>query len=112
MSTAAPTQLDGVSVGTKANVFFGGRCVSHTVTLPDGTRKSCGVILPAADGASLTFDVGTAEVMQTVAGECEVRRTGEAGFTRYGEGESFSVPADTSFEIRVSAPYHYVCHFG
>lgn len=109
--SAAPDQLQGVTVGTKANVFFDGRCVSHTVTLPDGSRKSCGVILPG-DGSALTFNVGAAEVMQTVAGECQVRRTGEDGFTRYGEGQSFSVPANTAFEIRVAAPYHYICHFG
>ena len=109
---SAPQQLTGVSVGTKANVFFDGRCVSHTVTFPDGTRKSCGVILPAADGASITFNVGAAEIMETVAGECLVKRTGESDFTRYGEGEKFSVPANTAFEIKVTAPYHYICHFG
>ena len=27
-------------------------------------------------------------------------------------GQSFSVPADSSFEIEVAEPYHYVCHFG
>ena len=107
---SAPTQLEGVAVGTKANVFFDGRCVSHTVTFADGTRKSCGVILPGS--GSITFDVGAAEVMQTVAGECEVKRTGEDAFTRYGEGQSFDVPANTSFEIRVATPYHYICHFG
>lgn len=40
-------QLDGVAVSTQANVYFDGRCVSHTVTFADGTRKSVGVILPA-----------------------------------------------------------------
>jgi hypothetical protein len=107
---SAPQTLDNVAVATKANVFFDGRCVSHTVTLADGTRKSCGVILPGA--GPITFNVGAAEIMETVAGECEVMRTGESAFTRYGEGQSFAVPANTSFEIRVAAPYHYVCHFG
>ena len=40
-------QFDNVSVGKKANVYFDGKCVSHTVTLSDGTRKSVGVILPS-----------------------------------------------------------------
>ena len=34
-------EFDQVSVGKKANVFFDGKCVSHTVTLPNGVRKSC-----------------------------------------------------------------------
>ncbi|TAL16485.1 MAG: DUF1255 family protein, partial [Aquabacterium sp.] len=28
------------TVTTKANVYFEGRCVSHTIELADGTRKS------------------------------------------------------------------------
>ena len=44
-------QFDNVSVVKKANVFFDGKCISHTVMLADGSKKSVGVILPA----SLTF---------------------------------------------------------
>ncbi|MBP7502274.1 MAG: DUF1255 family protein, partial [Aquabacterium sp.] len=44
------TTLAG-TVATQASVYFDGKCVSHTVTLADGVRKSVGVILPA----TLTF---------------------------------------------------------
>ncbi|MCA3167259.1 MAG: DUF1255 family protein, partial [Burkholderiales bacterium] len=40
-------QFDQVSVIKKANVYFDGKCVSHTVLLADGSRKSVGVILPS-----------------------------------------------------------------
>ena len=30
------THIDGVSVATQANVFFDGKCVSHTLTRADG----------------------------------------------------------------------------
>ena len=102
-------QLDRVSVNTKANVYFDGKCVSHAVTLADGTKKSVGVILPA----TLTFKTAAPEVMETRAGACEVLRPGDSEWQRFGAGESFSVPADTSFQIRVAdEPYHYICHFG
>ena len=39
-------KIDNISVVKKANVFFDGKCVSHTVQFADGTRKSVGVILP------------------------------------------------------------------
>ena len=39
--------IDGVSVNTQANVYFDGKCVSHGLTLADGTKLSVGVILPA-----------------------------------------------------------------
>ncbi|MFX8191777.1 pyrimidine/purine nucleoside phosphorylase, partial [Acinetobacter baumannii] len=32
--------FDGVRLTTKANVYFDGKCVSHSFTLPDGTKKS------------------------------------------------------------------------
>jgi uncharacterized protein YaiE (UPF0345 family) len=104
----ATTSLAG-SVNTQANVYFDGKCVSHTVTLADGTRKSVGVILPA----SLTFNTGAPEIMETVAGRCSIRLKGETDWKSYGAGESYNVPGDSSFEIKIEGePYHYICHFG
>ena len=82
-------KIDAVSVTTKANVYFDGKCVSHSFTQADGTRKSVGVILPA----TLTFNTGAAEWVRSEA------------------GQSFSVPANSSFQLRVGEAYHYICHF-
>lgn len=101
-------QFDDVTVLKQANVYFDGKCVSHTVQFADGTKKSVGVILPA----SLTFNTGVPEIMEGVAGSCRVRLKGESEWKTYGAGESFSVPGDSSFDIEVTEPYHYVCHFG
>ena len=100
--------LDGVSVATKANVYFDGKCVSHAITLADGTKKSVGVVLPSA----LTFNTGAAEVMDVVDGACRVKLRGSADWVAYGTGQSFSVPGDSSFDIEVTQTLHYVCHFG
>ena len=100
-------QFDNVSVIKKAKVYFDGKCVSHTVMLADGTKKTVGVILPS----SLTFNTGAPEVMEGVGGTCRVRLRGENEWTAWGEGESFSVSGDSSFEIACDEPYHYVCHF-
>ena len=102
------SQFDNVAVIKKANVYFDGKCVSHTVQLADGTRKSIGVILPA----TLTFNTSVPEIMETVAGSCRVRLKGELDWKEYGEGQSFNVPGNSSFDIEVREPYHYVCHFG
>ena len=96
------------AVATKANVYFDGKCVSHNLTLADGTKKSVGVILPA----TLTFNTGAAEIMECVAGGCEYKLAGSDAWLASGPGEQFSIPANSSFEIRVTAPYHYICHFG
>jgi purine/pyrimidine-nucleoside phosphorylase len=102
------TTISNVSVSTKANVYFDGKCVSHSITLADGTKKSVGVILPA----SLTFNTGAAEVMECVAGGCEYKLAGASDWVKSEAGSSFSIPANSSFEIRVAEAYHYICHFG
>ena len=102
------SQFDNVAVIKKANVYFDGKCVSHTVQFADGTKKSVGVVLPA----TLTFNTGAPEVMECVAGACRYRLKGEDWKTS-SAGESFSIPANSSFDIEVAGePYHYVCHFG
>ena len=100
--------FDGVSVSTQASVYFDGKCVSHGITLADGTKKSVGVVLPA----ELTFNTGAPEVMECVAGGCEYKLAGTSDWKRSGPGETFSVPGNSSFQIRVTEPYHYICHFG
>lgn len=102
------TQISGVTVATQANVYFDGKCVSHSLTLADGTKQSVGVVLPA----ELSFKTGAAEIMECVAGGCEYRLAGSTEWKRSGPGERFSVPANSSFDIRVSEAYHYICHFG
>ncbi len=101
-------RLDGVSVETQANVYFDGKCVSHTVHFADGTRKSVGVILPA----QLTFNTGAPEVMELVGGRCRVRLTGETDWREYAAGASFDVPGNSRFDIDVQETLHYICHFG
>ena len=102
------TQIPNVTLHTEANVYFDGKCVSHGFTLADGTKKSAGVVLPA----QLTFNTGAAEIMECVAGGCEYRLAGDSDWKASGPGQRFSIPANSSFEIRVAEAYHYTCHFG
>ena len=99
--------IAGVTVSTQANVYFDGKCVSHGLTLADGTKKSVGVVLPA----TLTFNTGAAEIMECVAGSCEYRLAGSQTWLKSAAGDRFSIPANSSFDIRVAEAYHYICHF-
>jgi uncharacterized protein YaiE (UPF0345 family) len=103
-------RIDNVSVGKKANVFFDGKCVSHSVYFPDGSRKTVGVVMP---GAKLTFNVSAPELMEITAGECSVKIAGEPGFKTYTAGTSFRVAGNSSFDIHTGASaVDYVCSFG
>ena len=101
------SEFQNVSVVKQANVYFDGKCVSRTVQLADGSKKTVGVILPS----SLLFNTGAPEVMESVAGSCRVRLKGESDWKVYSAGQSFEVPGNSSFEIACDEPYHYVCHF-
>ena len=105
---AITAKIDGVAVTTQANVYFDGKCVSHSFTLADGTKKSVGVVLPA----TLTFNTGAAEIMECVGGGCEYKLAGSDEWKSSGPGERFSIPANSSFDIRVAEQYHYICHYG
>lgn len=102
------SRIDGVAVTTQANVYFDGKCVSHGLTLPDGTRKSVGVVLPA----TLTFGTAAPEVMECTGGSCEYRLAGSEAWLRCGPGESFRIGANSKFDIRVTEAFHYICHYG
>jgi uncharacterized protein YaiE (UPF0345 family) len=102
------TDLSNAKIDPRANVYFDGKCVSHAIELPDGSKKSVGVILPS----TLTFNTGAPEVMELVEGQCRVKLAGSALWLDYAAGQSFDVPGQSSFQIEVTAPLHYICHFG
>lgn len=102
-------RIDNVSVGTQASVYFNGKCVSHSVYFPDGSRKTVGVIMP---GCELTFNVGVPELMEITSGECEVKLAGEDGFRSYGPGSSFRVAENSSFVIKTRDEVNYICTYG
>ena len=102
------SQIDNVSIIKTANIYFDGKCVSHSIVLPDGSKKSVGVIFPS----TLTFKTEAPEIMEINGGECRVRLSGGDEWNTYRAGERFSVPGDSSFDIETVQTLDYVCHFG
>ena len=104
----APVEFKGVTVVAKANVFFDGKVVSHTIFLADGTKKSVGVVFPG----KFHFGTDKAERMEITAGECEVKVDGKAGVKRCAAGQKFEAPAKSGFDIEVkSGLCEYICTF-
>ena len=105
------SEFANVTVHTKANVYFEGRVISHTIILPGGDRKTIGVILPG----SYHFGTKLAEKMEIVQGEAEVVLDGSERSSVHKAGEdsfSFNVPADSGFTISVNGDAcHYICSF-
>lgn len=100
-------QFENVTVVAKANVYFDGKVVSHTVCFPDGSKKTIGLIYPGA----YTFNTGAPERMEIIAGDCRARNAGEKDWTQYTAGTAFSVPGNSSFEIAVDSITEYICSY-
>jgi purine/pyrimidine-nucleoside phosphorylase len=106
--SSTPAEFRGVNAVAKANIYFDGKVVSHTILMPDGGRKTLGLIYPG----KFHFGTDKAERMQIIAGECTVKLDGQSATKTYLAGEEFEVPAKSGFEIEVSRGIcEYVCSF-
>jgi purine/pyrimidine-nucleoside phosphorylase len=102
------TEFSGVTAIAKANIYFDGKVVSHTIVLTDGSRKTLGLIYPG----SFHFGTKAAERMEIIAGACEVKLDAAAARSNYAAGQVFEVPANSGFDIEVSAGIcEYICSF-
>jgi purine/pyrimidine-nucleoside phosphorylase len=101
-------KFTNVTVVAKANLYFDGKVVSHTV-LDGQTRRTIGLIYPGA----YKFDTGAPERMDIIAGACRVKLAGKSEWANYAAGAFFQVAGKSSFEIAVdSGVAEYVCTFG
>ena len=106
--SSLPTQFAGVTVVTKANVYFDGNVVSHTVLFADQSKKTLGLIRPG----TYHFNTAAAERMEIVAGHCKVTLDGSTAAKEYATGTHFDVPAKSGFTIVVhSGLCEYICSF-
>ena len=106
--SAVPDRFNGVNALTKANIYFEGKVVSHTILFPDGSRKTLGLIYPG----KYHFGTDAAERMEIVAGNSRVVLDGAQALNVYGAGKSFEVPAKSGFTIEVSEGIcEYICSF-
>jgi len=103
-----PTEFCNVTVTSKANVYFDGKVVSHSLRFGDGSKKTIGLIYPGA----YHFSTQAAERMEIVAGTCQVRLDAHTSSAEYGSGSAFDVPANSGFSIEVASGItEYICSF-
>ena len=101
-------KFNEVSVNAKANIYFDGKVVSHSVVLSDGAQKTLGLIYPG----SYHFNTELAEKMEIIAGTCNVKLDGSEESNSYGENQSFHVTANSGFTIEVNDDIcEYICSF-
>ncbi|MDY0269442.1 pyrimidine/purine nucleoside phosphorylase [Trichloromonas sp.] len=108
MSYHAPEAFSQVTAACKANIYFDGKVVSHTLTLADDSRKTLGLIYPG----TYKFTTSVPEKMEIIAGACRVRIAGQGDWISFPAGTWFDVPGNSFFEIEVTDGIaEYVCSF-
>jgi purine/pyrimidine-nucleoside phosphorylase len=101
-------EFPSVTAVAKANVYFDGKVVSHTILFPDASKKTLGLIYPG----SYHFGTAAAERMEITDGACRVTLDGSEQEVTYGAGQHFDVPANSGFTIAVDEGIcQYVCSF-
>ncbi len=101
------SEFSNVTIVREANIYFNGAVASRTVLFPDGSKKTLGVMQPG----EYTFNTAAAELMEILSGELDLQLAGENGWRRIGGGQSFEVPANSSFTMKVQMVSDYCCSF-
>ena len=108
MNAAIPHGFKNVTAVAKANVYFDGKVVSHTILLSDGSKKTLGLIYPG----KFHFGTDKAERMEIVAGQCFVKLDGAAETRAYAAEQAFEISAKSGFDIEVRQGIcEYICSF-
>lgn len=103
-----PVQFNNVTIISKANIYFDGKVVSHTVLFTDSSKKTIGLIYPG----SFKFNTGAPEKMEIISGSCKVKLPGDSDWKVYEANSFFKVPGNSYFEIMVESEItEYVCSF-
>ena len=101
------SEFNNVSVVKKANAYFGGNVSSRTIRFADGSLKTLGFMLPG----EYTFNTADKELMEIIDGDLDVLLPGTDRWQRVTGGESFDVPANVAFTVKINIPTDYCCSF-
>ena len=103
----ADDRFENVVVVKKANVYFDGKVTSRAIFFPDGSRKTLGIMLPG----DYEFNTGAKEVMEVLGGEMKVLLPGSGTWQTFHMGESFAVPANSTFKLHIEGVTDYCCSY-
>lgn len=100
-------QFEKVTVVKKANIYFDGKVTSRIVVFPNGTRKTLGIMLPG----EYKFNTDAREIMEVLSGEITVQLPGSDTWQTFRAGQSFTVPARSSFALKIESVADYCCSY-
>ncbi|MCK5248142.1 pyrimidine/purine nucleoside phosphorylase [Candidatus Bipolaricaulota bacterium] len=90
----------------KVNEYFDGKVKSIGFEDSEGPVTS-GVM----EAGNYTFSTSSKELMIVVTGSLTIKRPQDAEWETFPAGESFNVPANVSFDVKVEQPTAYICRY-
>ncbi|AGK98455.1 pyrimidine/purine nucleoside phosphorylase [Clostridium pasteurianum] len=100
--------FQNVSIVKKANIYFDGNVTSRTIIFADGEKKTLGIMMPG----EYEFGTGAKELMEITAGNLDVLLPNNTQWITFTAGQSFEVPANSSFKLVVREVTDYCCSYG
>ena len=101
------TTFNNVTVVKKANIYFDGQVSSRIVQFADGSTKTLGLMLPG----EYSFGTEAKEIMEIMAGDLDILLPGNDQWLTIKAGESFEVPANSKFDLKIKTPTDYCCTY-
>lgn len=101
------SKFENVTVVKKANMYFDGKVTSRTIEFSNGDVKTLGIMMPG----EYRFGTDKKEIMEIMAGQVEVLLPGEDLWRKISGGDSFEVPANSAFDIKVLDVTDYCCSY-
>jgi purine/pyrimidine-nucleoside phosphorylase len=101
------SQFENVTIIKKANLYFDGKVSSRTIQFADGSMKTLGIMAPG----EYTFGTGDKEIMEIMSGEMDIQLPGSEEWITIKGSESFEVPANSSFNLKVKTICDYCCSY-
>ena len=99
--------FENITIKKAVNSYFDGKVTSRSITFSNGEVKSLGVMLPGA----YEFNTEDKEIMEILSGDLIVKLPDSDVWKSIQGGESFEVPANASFQVKVAELTDYCCSY-
>ena len=100
-------QFSNVTAIKKANIYFNGNVTSRTIFLPDGSKKTLGIMMPG----DYEFGTDVKEIMEILSGDLQVQLPGETEWIKFAGSGEFTVEANQRFKLKVATVTDYCCSY-
>lgn len=100
-------KFEHVTVVKAANIYFDGKVTSRVVEFDNGDVKTLGIMIPG----EYRFGTEKKEIMEIMSGQVEILLPGEDLWRKISGGDSFEVPANSAFDIKVMSVTDYCCSY-